>query len=109
MLGRCLTRADRDYDRYGGRGIKVCKRWLKFENFLADMGERPPGTTLDRKDNKKGYNKKNCRWACAKTQANNRDMVIRYLGRTIREWADFTGVCYSTLKSRYAKHGTLRL
>jgi hypothetical protein len=67
MLARCKR-----HPRYAGRGVQVCRRWQSFENFLADMGERPKGTTLDRKDGTKGYDKSNCRWATASTQAANR-------------------------------------
>lgn len=73
MRKRCREVNSPDYARYGGRGIKVCKRWNEsFLAFLKDMGERPPGMTLDRKDNDKGYTKKNCRWATQKEQVANR-------------------------------------
>jgi len=72
MVRRCTEPTNKDWFRYGGRGIKVCTRWLKFENFLADMGERPTGKTLDRKDNYKGYSKVNCRWATYLQQRHNR-------------------------------------
>ena len=62
MKDRCLNPHDVAYKYYGGRGIKVCTRWLKFENFLSDMGERPQGLTLDRIDNDKNYELSNCRW-----------------------------------------------
>ncbi len=63
MLERCSNPKQDHYDMYGGRGITVCERWLKFANFLADMGERPAGTTLHRIDNDKGYEPGNCEWS----------------------------------------------
>lgn len=73
MLRRCTNPKDKDYENYGGRGIKVCARWLKsFENFLADMGERPDGKTLDREKVNGNYEPSNCRWATPKEQAQNR-------------------------------------
>lgn len=72
MKQRCLNVNHTYYHNYGGRGIKVCKRWLTFENFFADMGDRPPNLTLDRINNEGNYCKSNCRWASHEVQGKNR-------------------------------------
>lgn len=71
MKQRCLNPNSASYPDYGGRGIRICESWLKFENFLKDMGPRPAGTSLDRIDVNKGYSPENCRWADMITQKNN--------------------------------------
>lgn len=71
MKRRCGSPQDTFYGRYGGRGITYDPRWAKFEAFLADMGERPQGTTLDRVDNDGPYTKENCRWATPAEQRVN--------------------------------------
>lgn len=99
MRKRC-----RERHRYADRGITVDPRWDKFENFLADMGERPEGTTLDRIDNDGPYSPENCRWATGLTQGNNRgnNSYITYNGRTqtYAEWAREIGVSRGALYNR---------
>ena len=72
MKARCLNPSSTDFESYGGRGIKICNEWLDFENFYADMGDRPEGLSLDRINNMGNYEPNNCRWADNITQANNR-------------------------------------
>jgi len=71
MLRRCTVESDKDYPRWGGAGVTVCKEWLNYETFAADMGEPTGNQTLDRIDPAGNYHKENCRWADAKTQARN--------------------------------------
>ena len=90
MLQRCRNPHRNIY--YMKRGISVCERWRVYANFLEDMGERPPGTTLDRIDNDGNYEPGNCRWATPTVQANNKttNRVIEFQGRrqTLSQWAD---------------------
>jgi hypothetical protein len=103
-MNRCYNVKRRDYAHYGGRGIDVCKRWHKFENFAADMPPRPPGATLERINNAKRYSKKNCRWASRKAQAQNRrtTVYVHYAGvcKNMAQWAQELSVSYSTLNWR---------
>jgi hypothetical protein len=97
MKQRCYYEKSEQFVHYGGRGIKVCDRWLNsFENFLEDMGERPAGMTLDRKDSDGDYTPENCRWAPDTVQARNRRSTILVTrdGRTqcIKDWCEELGI-----------------
>lgn len=85
MVARCHNPNHKAYSLYGGRGITVCERWLDYANFLADMGSRPKGTSLDRIDNNKGYSPGNCRWATPSEQQKNKTKTRRYTN------GEFTG------------------
>jgi len=106
MRERCANPRSRSYADYGGRGIGVCERWAKFENFLADMGERPSRAhSLDRFPNADGnYEPGNCRWATPTKQARNRrnNKVLAFGGKSmcIAEWAEVVGINRLTLQRR---------
>lgn len=109
MRHRCLNEKHDAYPRYGGRGIKVCERWDSFENFLADMGERPDGTSIDRVNNDGDYEPGNCRWATTQEQFANRrnTRLITYQGvtQTLAELARSVGVARATLHRRIFRSG----
>lgn len=104
MKARCLKRACQAYKNYGGRGITVCDRWMSFENFLADMGECPPGMSIERLRNEDGYEPGNCEWATDKEQANNKrsNRVFELDGeqKTISQIAELKGLDYWFLRAR---------
>lgn len=101
---RCFNTKYPQYKDYGGRGIGVCERWLTFKNFLEDMGERPPGLTIERLNNDLGYSPENCVWADRTQQCSNtrRSVKLTLNGRvkTVSGWARELGVSPHTLYSR---------
>ena len=114
MLDRCNNPNCSQYSHYGGRGIQVCERWLKFENFYADMGDRPENLSLERTDNSKGYSPDNCKWATKKQQARNTrtNQVLDWQGESlcIAEWAERLNLNAKTLYTRlYAGWDTERI
>lgn len=104
VLARCRNPNASGYARYGGRGITVCERWLAYDRFLADMGERPVGKTLDRIDGDGPYAPSNCRWATPKEQSANRAITVfvEHGGERLclRDWAKRAGLNDATLGSR---------
>lgn len=108
MRKRCLNRNDKDYKRYGSKGITICAEWDSFDIFFRDMGNRPEGKTLDRIDTLGNYGPSNCRWATATEQANNRTTtnILTFIGTThaVAEWARILEVKEDTLANR-VRHG----
>ena len=110
MKARCLNPKEQHYPLYGGRGIKVCDRWLNsFENFLIDMGNPPVGTSLDRINVNGDYCPENCRWASNKEQANNKRntvyLTFRGVVKPLTIWAEEKNINQSTLACRIFKRG----
>lgn len=104
MRRRCERPNDSAFPRYGGRGIKVCERWSVFANFLEDMGEHPPGMTLDRIDNNGNYEPSNCRWTTYsrnnRNKRNNHLLTIGDITRCIADWSDASGIAARTIWRR---------
>lgn len=109
MHARCFDRRAQCYRRYGGRGIRVCSKWMLFAGFVDDMGIRPSrGHTIERINNNGHYQLSNCKWATRSEQANNtsanRRLTYRGETRTMKQWAVASKVGYFTLADRLA-HG----
>ena len=104
MIQRCNNPNSRGYERYGGRGIHVCDRWLLFENFLEDMGEAPKKLTIDRIKNEGNYEPENCKWSTQKEQQNNRrnNKIIEFRGEThnLTQWSEILRIDYDVLRKR---------
>jgi len=105
MNQRCNYEGHKSFADYGGRGVRVCERWSDFEAFVADMGERPEGKTLDRFPDKDGnYEPGNCRWATMAEQQRNRrsNRLVTAFGqtKTLIEWSEETGIRGDTIAYR---------
>jgi hypothetical protein len=107
MIHRCTQPSNRGYKRYGGRGIKVCDKWMEFSGFYEDMGDRPEGCTIDRINNDGDYEPGNCRWATQTQQCNNKGNNVRldYAGKnmTLVEWIRELGLKEKTTYLRFSK------
>lgn len=104
MRARCTNANHKDFKDYGGRGISVCEVWGEFPTFLADMGDRPANTTIDRVDVNGNYEPGNCRWADAGTQAsnkrNNHRIEMRGEVKTLLQWCRELGLDHSKVAYR---------
>ncbi len=110
MIQRCINKKNKDFKKWGAKGILVHKNWLNFSTFLKDMGIRPSlKHSLDRIDNNGNYEPKNCRWATKSEQQNNRknNYLIEFNGniKTLTEWADFLKIDRRTLRARLRTYG----
>lgn len=108
MIRRCHDCSIKGYERYGGRGISVCPRWREsFEAFSSDMGDRPSGMSIERRDNNGDYEPSNCHWATSDEQANNtrRSVKLEFYGRmkTVTEWSVIACIPVNTIYSRLKK------
>ena len=109
MKNRCTRPTDKQWADYGGRGIKVCDKWMKFDGFLEDMWVRPAGMTLDRIDNNGNYELQNCRWASLKTQRSNRrdNHIVEYKGEKVPlvVACELANMPYGTVICRINRYG----
>lgn len=110
MLQRCNNPRDAQYANYGGRGVKVCTRWLEYANFAQDMGQRPSDKhSIDRIDNGGNYEPANCRWALPAVQLRNKrnNIFLTHDGRTqvLSDWAKEYGLNAGTVYTRLMRLG----
>jgi hypothetical protein len=107
MLNRCRNPKVKAYPDYGGRGIKVCDRWVLFDNFYADMGDCPPGWTIERRDSNGDYEPDNCEWLDRTRQNWNRrdSRLVTFDGVTkpLNTWRQEFGMSSSSLYNRLRK------
>jgi hypothetical protein len=111
IIQRCTNPNNKEYKHYGARGITVCERWLKFENFLKDMGLPPTDKCqIDRIDNDNNYCKENCRWTTPKINSRNRrdNHLVTHNGKTqcIAMWAEEINIKCGTLSMRLKRGWT---
>lgn len=113
MKKRCTSPNRKDNSRYKDRGIFVCDRWLKFENFLEDMGEVPKGLQLNRINNDDGYYKDNCNWVTpqenSRNKSNNIKITFNGSTKTLEEWGIITGINPTTIKNRLDKNLSIEM
>ena len=112
MIQRCLNKKTWAYLRYGGRGIKVCRRWLRFENFLKDMGKCPSGRSIERLNNDGDYGPRNCVWATKDEQSNNKcnTLFISFMGKrkSLATWSRIIGVHADTVYYRFRQGWSIK-
>lgn len=103
MRARCNDRRNKSWSQYGGKGVRVCKRWEVFENFYADLGPRPKGTSLGRKNDAGDYRRGNVEWQTVAQQAAHRArLTVDGVTRSVAEWAKITGLRFQTIRRRRA-------
>lgn len=109
IVQRCTVKTNPNYQFYGGAGVKLDSRWLVFENFLTDMGEKPEGKSIDRRKGTEGYSADNCRWATKKEQQRNlkNNLIVKFNGtsKLLIEWCEELGLAYQTIHSRLFNYG----
>lgn len=109
MKQRCFREADPYFPNYGGRGISVHPKWMTFDGFVADMGERPEGTTLDRIDLNGNYEPGNCRWATITQQNRNRSdthwVELNGERKSLAEWCELRGLSPKMVLLRVKRFG----
>lgn len=105
MIRRCEAEDRPAFKHYGGRGISVCRRWLDFASFLSDMGECPPGYSIERKKVNRGYTPKNCIWIPRNRQGRNRRLTIRVRGVPLADLCEQKGLRYGLVYDRIKRLG----
>lgn len=110
MKDRCTNEVCKEYHNYGGRGIRVCERWMKYQNFIADMGRAPSKKhSIERCNNEGNYEPRNCKWATDIEQVYNRrnTLLAEYRGeiKPVKIWCQELGLSYARIRDRIRTHG----